>query len=202
MASLSRQGSSCRSNAGEPTTIARPLAAPLDCLITFIVRRYVPEPNHRLFRGIGDDPPPRVCGAWVEVLPDLVANSVNPALPAAISAFALALLSGGPDKSGSILSGHEAYSLALRSLRLELRTTPKNGSLPSELAAAIMCLLLAELFLPTSLDSWTAHLQGFAELMQLAHPELYTVGIPHKLFVGARPILVGFSGLSTLSSSG
>ncbi|KAK0716947.1 hypothetical protein B0T26DRAFT_644673, partial [Lasiosphaeria miniovina] len=127
-------------------------------------------------------------GAWVEALPDLISNRTDAALDAAVKAFALSILAGGPTRSVPIPAGLEAYGLALQSLRTALRSSTLRC--PEQLAAAIMCLLLAEIFLPTSLDARAAHLQGFGELMRLSGPELYASGVPHKLFVGARPSLV------------
>ena len=72
-----------------------------------------------------------------------------------------------------------------------VRQIARNAQKWVKALAAVMCLLLAELYHPTSLSSWTAHLQGLGELMQLSQPEIYASGIPHRLFVGARPALVG-----------
>lgn len=170
-------------------TVSRPLPTPLEHLITYIVRSYVPDPDKgRLC--VNDAVNPRVCGAWVEVLPELAVNEKNAALASSISAFAVTLMSGGPARLFSLSSAFEKCSVALRSLRIEIRSVHCSPSARGEIAAAIMCLLLAELFLPTTLESWVAHLGGFAQSVQTAPPEFFASGILHKLFVGARPILV------------
>lgn len=44
--------------------------------------------------------------------------------------------------------------------------------------------------LPTSSLSSAIHADGISRLIQLRCPEFYSSGIPHKLFVGFRPLLV------------
>ncbi|KAK3363111.1 hypothetical protein B0T25DRAFT_526323 [Lasiosphaeria hispida] len=175
-----------------PRSPANALAMPLDHLIMLIVRAYAPE--HRMERALShggfDEPDPRFCGAWVESLPDLVAHGGSPALNSAINAFALSILCVGPRRSAPVSKGREAYSLALRSLRTELQSATASMTIPDQLAATIMCLLMAEFILPTSLLSWTAHLNGFGQLIQSTRPELYVSGIAYKIFVGARPALI------------
>jgi hypothetical protein len=143
---------------------------------------------------------PRVCGSWVEVLPELVRRDSNKALASSIEAFAMSILCRGPKRNAPISAGLEAYDKALSSVNDALRCP--YDSFPVEIAAAVMCLLLAELFLATSLDSWTAHQQGLGKLMQLSRPGFYASGIPHRLFVGARPTLVGSRCLSSREAVG
>jgi hypothetical protein len=164
-----------------------PAAPPLDDLILTIIDNYVPETDAlKLISSV--EPSPRICGAWVEVLPELVGNDTDKALDAAIRAFAMSILSRGPKPSFPVSAGLEAYDRALISVNAALRSP--YSDFPVVIAAAVMCLLLAEVFQATSLDSWTAHLQGLGELMQLSRPEVYMSGIPHRMFVGARPVLV------------
>ncbi|KAH6854660.1 hypothetical protein B0I37DRAFT_362725 [Chaetomium sp. MPI-CAGE-AT-0009] len=160
--------------------VALPAAPSLNDLILAIIDHYVPDadtspPNNSA------EPFPRICGSWVEVLPDLVGNNTDKALDSAIRAFAASILSRGPKRSFTISEGLEAYNHALISVNRALRSSYNN--FPVEIAAAVLCLLLAELFHATSLGSWTAHLQGLASLMQLSQPEVYVSGIPHRLFV-------------------
>ncbi|GAB1311452.1 hypothetical protein MFIFM68171_01662 [Madurella fahalii] len=173
-----------------------PAATPLDDLITVIVRNYVPDRENSAAIG-GSESSPRICGAWVEVLPDLIGSDTSAALTSAIKAFAVSIQSRGPKHSVPISAALEAYSSALSSVNDALRVP--YDSFPVELGAAVMCLLFADLFLSTSLDSWTAHLQGLGELIQLSRPELYASGITHRLFVGARPALVVLALLSRKS---
>ncbi|KAK5655383.1 hypothetical protein OQA88_5653 [Cercophora sp. LCS_1] len=175
-------------DAAQATAVYQTLTPPLDDLIRFIVRSYVPETNHRRI-SLPQEVEPRVCGAWVEVLPELSATGRNVALSSAIKAFAGTLMSGVLNKHMTMEDARQNYTHALRCLRDELRVASPSSSLASETAAAIMCLLLAELFMPTTLESWTAHLAGFAQSMRTAGPAFYRCGTPHRLFVGARPIL-------------
>ncbi len=155
--------------------------------MTTIIDNYVPE-GEASVPGNTVEPSPRICGSWVEVLPELVGNDTDTALASAVRAFAVSILSRGPQRSFPISDGLEAYNQALISVNKALRSP--YSDFPVTIAAAVMCLLLAELYHVTSLSSWTAHLQGLAELMQLSRPEVYASGIPHRLFVGARPALV------------
>jgi hypothetical protein len=181
-----------------PAVVSRPLTAPLDHLVTFLIRGYVPEQVNQPTR-VTDTPQPRVCGAWIEALPELAAARSSPALLSAIRSLAVTLLSV---RKVSPSSAWESYSFALGSLRDELRSASRSASLPSEIAAAIMCLLFSELHLNTTLRSWTAHLEGFAQLVRSAGPECFASGIPHKIFVGARPLLERFGSFATLISTG
>lgn len=122
------------------------------------------------------------------MLPDLVNNGAHAAMASAIKAFAFSILVGGTNPRLDKTAAIEAYSSALRSVN-EAIQAPHSSSAP-ELVAAVMCLLFAEMFLPTSFESWTTHLEGLGELMQTCQPETYVGGIPHRLFVGARPALV------------
>ncbi|KAM7193469.1 P-loop containing nucleoside triphosphate hydrolase protein [Naviculisporaceae sp. PSN 640] len=129
-----------------------------------------------------------LCGAWVEVLPDLLGSGANKTLVTAIKAFAVAILSGGPVPTAPMSAGLEAKTSALSSLYQALNTA--NGRCSDELAATVMCVLFSELFLPTSLGSWVAHLEGFMQMMKLSKPESYTCGLSHQLFAGARPVMI------------
>jgi len=136
----------------------------------------------------------------VEVLPELTAASTNSVLTSAVNTLAVTLLSGGPvARTVSLSSAWESYSLALTSLRDELRSASGSPSRPSEIIGAIMCLLLSEIHLNTNLRSWTAHLEGFAQSVRLAGPQLFSSGVPHKLFVGACPLLVSFKRLGDIT---
>ena len=157
----------------------------MDDFITVVVRGCVPDHKHELALPGNAS---RVCGAWVEVLPDLLGSGTNTTLSSAIKAFAVSILSGGPVRTAPMSMGLEAKSLALTSLRKALRVAGKTYS--DELAATVMCVLFSELFIPTTLRSWVAHLEGFVHVMQLSQPELYISGRSHKLFIGARPSMV------------
>ncbi|KAK3902462.1 P-loop containing nucleoside triphosphate hydrolase protein [Staphylotrichum tortipilum] len=172
---------------------------PLADLISTIIDNYAPEPDAAKLRSSAAELAPRICGSWVEVLPELVNDeSDNTALASAIRAFAVTILSKGPNGSLPVAEGVEAYNQALVSVNSALGS--RYSDFPVTIAAAVMCLLLAEMFHVTSLCSWTVHLEGLAGLMQLSRPEAYVSGIPHRLFVGARPALVVLSFVSRKAS--
>ncbi|KAK3694117.1 hypothetical protein B0T22DRAFT_373526 [Podospora appendiculata] len=191
----SRSNSELTTEACSPT-LQRPLAVPLSQLVTLIVRSYAPGPGTL---GRINTYQPRVCGAWVEVLPDLIGNGTDKTLCSAVRAFALSILSGGPESKAPVSTGLKAYSLALCSLSNCLSSV-RDLSLSNQVAAAVMCVLLAELFLPTTMGSWNAHLQGFGRIMELSRPETYTSGVTHRFFVGARPALIVLAVLSRKAS--
>lgn len=172
---------------GQLATLS-PRPPPLHDLITTIIDNYVPELDAFTLSSTVE-PSPRICGSWVEVLPELIKNDTDTALASAVRAFAVSILSRGPKRSFSVSEGLEAYNQALVSVNEALRSP--YSDFPVAIAAAVMCLLLAELYHVTSLCSYKAHLQGLADLMQLSRPEVYASGIPHRLFIGARPALVG-----------
>ncbi|KAK3336260.1 hypothetical protein B0T19DRAFT_409015 [Cercophora scortea] len=188
----SQSNSELTTEACLPTIIQRPLAIPLSQLVTLIVRSYAPGPGTL---GRMSTYQPRVCGAWVEALPDLIGNGTNTTLCSAVRAFALSILSGGPESKAPVSTGLKAYSLALCSLSNSLSSV-RDPSLSNQLAAAVMCVLLAELFLPTTMGSWNAHLQGFGQIIELSRPETYRSGVTHRFFVGARTALIVLAVLS------
>jgi hypothetical protein len=156
-------------------------------LIAAIIDNYVPQSDATPSNSTVE-PAPRICGSWVEVLPELLGNDTNSALASGVRAFAVSILNAGPNPRFTVSDGLEAYNQALVSVNDALGSA--YSSFPVEIAAAVMCLLLAEIFYATSLCSWRAHLEGLAGLMQLSRPEAYASGIPHRLFAGARPALV------------
>uniref|UniRef100_A0A8H7K370 Uncharacterized protein n=1 Tax=Bionectria ochroleuca TaxID=29856 RepID=A0A8H7K370_BIOOC len=54
----------------------------------------------------------------------------------------------------------------------------------------MMCLALSEALFPVAPNSWFIHLRAISEVMQSCKPEAFSVGIPHKLFTGIRPLLI------------
>lgn len=192
-----RRAATDRHHCQRKKSVVEPAACPatlpsgmsLPDLISTIIDNYVPEPEAAGPSSSAVEPSPRICGSWVEVLPKLAGDETDTALASAIRAFAASILSKGPKPSLFISQGLEAYNQALMSVNSALGS--RYSDFPVGIAAAVMCLLLAEMFQVTSLRSWTAHLEGLAGLMQLSRPEAYVSGIPHRLFVGARPALVG-----------
>ncbi|KAH6628048.1 hypothetical protein F5144DRAFT_577845 [Chaetomium tenue] len=179
------------------TPVPLPATPSLSDLVLTIIDNYVPEAD--TFPSENSvEPSPRICGSWVEILPDIIDSGMDKALASAIRAFAISILSRGRKRSFTISEGLEAYNHALISVNHALRSP--YSDFPVAIAAAVMCLLLAEFFHATSLGSWAAHLQGLADLMQLSRPGFYASGVPHRLFVGARPVLMVLAFSSRKSS--
>jgi hypothetical protein len=126
------------------------MALPLNHLITVIIRSYAPDSVVSSFSGAPSQP--RICGAWVEVLPELDGNDET--LSMAIAAFATSILDGGPTRRQSSNESFKAYGAALRALHHALRGA-QGKRFPDELAAAVMCLLLAEVRRWLLLWPWT-----------------------------------------------
>ncbi|KAF2147046.1 uncharacterized protein K452DRAFT_240175 [Aplosporella prunicola CBS 121167] len=159
----------------------------LEDLIRLVMAEYVPENELIVLPSDSLASRPRICGCWVEVLPSMADKGDN-VLDSAIRAFGLALSSGSTSSSISVPQCFEAYSSAIHLTANRLRTT--HHSFPDDLAAAIMCLTMAELMLPSSENGWKAHAKGVGELIKLCGPAMFISGVPHKLFVGFRPLLV------------
>ena len=133
---------------------------------------------------------PRICGSWVEVLPDLssTAKERHSALESAIRAFGMSVTHAS---SGALVVAPEsshAYYLAIRALRASFDLSA--GRFRADLAAAIMCLGMAELMFPERPSGLTAHIKGVGALFQAQGPEMFRSGIFHRLFVGFLPLLV------------
>ncbi|OCK73910.1 hypothetical protein K432DRAFT_410311 [Lepidopterella palustris CBS 459.81] len=161
----------------------------LDHITTFVVRSFAPDEELAFLFSTESTSQSRICGAWVEVLPMLVGNGVrNSALIPAVKALAVSILTRGPNRKASVLDGVHAHVSALRPLREAIHGA--GNFFQGDLATAIMCLLLAELILPISTNSWITHTQGISKLIQLANPDIFLSGTYHKLFVGFRPGLV------------
>ena len=89
---------------------------------------------------------PRICGAWVEVLPNLRSGGATPdlVLATAIEALATSILSQKLSPNSDNVESFQSYELALRSLR---KGVAVDRRCDSELLASIMCLSLVEVCL-------------------------------------------------------
>lgn len=58
------------------------------------------------------------------------------------------------------------------------------------LKRAILIGVALQVMVPTSKEGWMAHVRGVGELMRLSGPKVFSSGVPYKLFVGFRPLLV------------
>ncbi|PGH03467.1 hypothetical protein GX51_04041 [Blastomyces parvus] len=175
-------------------TREQPLSSPIDKanrdeLIALIVRAYVPEDEMPYMSNNSDNKQSRICGAWVEALPELSSQTEpDSILSVAIKALASSLMGNTPQEEGEVLHHAQDYHRAIKALRKSLYSTSHPSH--SELAAAIMCLSLTELMLPDSAYGISAHIKGVGRLIQTTGPDQYKSGILHKLFVGFRPLLI------------
>ncbi|RFU23710.1 hypothetical protein B7463_g12628, partial [Scytalidium lignicola] len=163
----------------------------IDELTALVVWHYTPECELSWLSSVWSTSRPRICGAWVEVLPSITGLGCHePLLSSAIKALAVSIRNKGQGESAWKSDSIEAYGSALRSLNKGLRVITNTPS--HELVAAIMCLTLAELMIPSSESAWNAHahVRGVSELLRISGPEIYASGILHKLFVGFRPIMI------------
>ncbi|CAG9986673.1 unnamed protein product [Clonostachys byssicola] len=178
--------------------ICRPLPDTLQDTISLVVRSYVPMIE--LPSGIRSiiSQSTLVCGAWVEALPDLTRGSgshIDECLDHAIRSLALSITANRTNKPlVTPLSTH--YGKTLRLFRRTL-SMPSNSH-QNEKLATMMCLALSEALFPVAPNSWFIHLRAISEVMQSCKPEVFSAGIPHKLFTGIRPLLVSLAQLPSL----
>lgn len=127
-----------------------------DEFIALVVRSYVPQDTdifiNNDFRPTNQ---PRICGAWVEVLPNLrsgAGRAPDLVLTAAVEALATSILTQKLNPNRDNVESFQSYALALRSLR---KSVGVDRRFDTELLASIMCLSLVEVclsksdFLPT-----------------------------------------------------
>lgn len=86
---------------------------------------------------------PRICGAWVEVLPNLRNGGSTPdlVLSAAIEALATSIMTQKLNPNSDNVESFQSYEMALRSLR---KSVAVDRRFDTELLASIMCLSLVE----------------------------------------------------------
>ncbi|KFY50094.1 hypothetical protein V495_00349 [Pseudogymnoascus sp. VKM F-4514 (FW-929)] len=149
-----------------PCQISRPIdTASSSELTAIIVGRFLPRFRKNPF--LFDTSTSQVCGAWVEMLPSIVARANSGELiTAAARAFGLVVLDRGPEGK---------Y---------------KNFTALMQTAAAIVCLAMVELMLPKSDSNTLAHFGGLAALINMYSPEVFDSGDFHVIFVGCRPVLL------------
>jgi len=117
----------------------RAVSWPLHDVISLCVQNFVPAKE-----GSSTNPSvsqSRIC-SWVEVLPELVGGDHN-VLPSCVRALALSIVAIGCDGRALICDAFEAQSSALRALQNAIGRP--NIPLCDEVAAAIMCLFLADI---------------------------------------------------------
>ncbi|KAH7394696.1 hypothetical protein BKA66DRAFT_455546 [Pyrenochaeta sp. MPI-SDFR-AT-0127] len=178
--------------------ISRPInSASSDEFTAVILNLFVPRCQQNL--PSLDTSTSQVCGAWVGVLPSLVARAGSRELiSSATKAFGTIILDRSHQGKNTSFQCREAYIATLQQLKNDL-LSPKNF-FRIETAAAIVCLAMVELMLPTSGDGIPAHFGGLGALISLFPPELFSSGDFHAIFVGCRPVLL-FQALTARKST-
>lgn len=116
-----------------------------DNLIGLVVRSYIPENELPFIWDNSDNSRSRICGFWVEVLPNLAPQRRQDCiLPSAMKALATSILASTPHQSPSNLDSTQHYYAAIRALRIEIAA--RDPASHAEFAASIMCLSLTEVF--------------------------------------------------------
>ena len=114
--------------------------------VDLIIRSFVPDEELHIRCNLSNEPRPRICGSWVEVLPDLLDSTGNEVVLAALHALASSIVSQRPGRGITSADGPHSYLTAIRIMRKELSNV--DYSLDRELLASIMCLSLVEVSPP------------------------------------------------------
>ncbi|EEA25481.1 hypothetical protein TMatcc_006295 [Talaromyces marneffei ATCC 18224] len=160
-----------------------------DDFITLVVRNYVPQDTVTAVHNDFRTKQPRICGAWVEVLPNLRNGGGTPdlVLAAAVEALATSILTQKLNPNQDNVESFQSYEVALRSLR---KSFVVNQRCDIELLASIMCLSLVELMMPSTSAALETHMKGAGQFFQAYGAEACSVGVLHTLFAGFRPLLI------------
>lgn len=137
--------------------ITRPISWPLCDVISFCVQNFAPANELSLFAGNSRVPQFRVCGSWVQVLPELSGGREENPLPSAIKALGVSIAARGCSGWAPIPDVLRARSQALADLQDAIRRNTVASS--NELAAAVMCLFLSEVLV--SPNPTTSHADAF-----------------------------------------
>ncbi|KAL6702209.1 N-terminal fungal transcription regulatory domain-containing protein [Trichoderma pleuroticola] len=168
------------------------LAWPFQDIISLVVQNFSPTvlSSNSAFMNWDVDIYPRVCGAWIELLPVLsMTRRYEMALSSSVKALAVSILSRGRNGIAPISDALTAHCSALHSLHDSLHHIAHTAD-SDVLAVAIMCLMISELILPTAISSSAAHAAGLSDLIQLHSPEAYSSGPSHRIFIGLRPAMI------------
>ncbi|KAL5335996.1 hypothetical protein BJX70DRAFT_373863 [Aspergillus crustosus] len=156
--------------------------------IALIIRNYMPESEREYIFENSDTTRSRICGSWVETLPELLNETPNTSvLYSAANALAMAISSPSAQPTGSVACT-QAYSTAIKALQKGFMA--RDTLCPAQLTASVMCLGLVEVMFPDSSLGVAAHFSGIEQLFRVNGPEKYSSGVLHKLFVGFRPLLI------------
>ncbi|PYH84595.1 hypothetical protein BO82DRAFT_381399 [Aspergillus uvarum CBS 121591] len=156
---------------------------------------FAPEPNDRWQDFRVDQSPSATGSPWLEVLPLLLDRSRSTGrstslLSASLKTLGYSIASKGGNGSTHCqweISRAKYYSEAVHCLKHELS---EGTGVCDESAAAIMCLSMAELLIPTSRDGWIAHVRGIGRMMELCGPQSFNKPVSHQLFLGFRPLIL------------
>ncbi|KAK9444959.1 N-terminal fungal transcription regulatory domain-containing protein [Metarhizium brunneum] len=165
--------------------IGQPLSWPMNDILSLVVQNFIPRRDETNAKSQGLTAPSRVCGSWIEVVPDLKTSGPNGhALTSSIKAFAVAMTTCKRPLGAPIVDALAAHGTALSSLQQALTRGRNEG--PDELSAAIMFLFLSEIMVPAC-GSYGAHIGGISRLMLSRGPAYYANGTSHRIFIGCRP---------------
>ncbi|KAG8352488.1 hypothetical protein FVEN_g9564 [Fusarium venenatum] len=169
--------------------LTRTIAPAIQDAANLIIRSYVPENEIPWLNQI-QDTQPRICGGWVATLPELlVVSGSDELLPAAVKTLALAIASKRSQLRVISPTLWQSYGSTVKLLQQSLSRC--GGSCNNEHLAAMMCLTLTELVGGSNKKGdWMVHIDGISTIIQHLGPEFFARGIPHKLFIGFRPLLV------------
>lgn len=121
------------------------LAWPFQDIISLVVQNFSPAmiPSTSAFLNWDVDIFPRVCGAWIELLPVLsMTRRYEMTLSSSVKALGVSILSRGRNGIAPISDALAAHCSALNSLHDSLHNIDTSNS--DALAVAIMCLMISE----------------------------------------------------------
>ncbi len=156
--SIPRRARRARSSSVEQARLSRPIAWPLRDTISLCAQNFVPSNELPLSSETISARKPRICAAWIELLPMLLGNADADALiSSATKVLSIAILARLPNSSVPAHHALEAQSAALHDLHSAVRRA--NVASFNMIAAAIMCIFLAEVrgsvvFTYSSIDFW------------------------------------------------
>jgi hypothetical protein len=117
------------------------LSWPLLDIISLVVQNF--SPISVWDQNYSRDSPQRICGAWVETLPELARQArADYFLAPAVKTLAVAILARGLDGRAPLSDALKAHTSALSALRSGLAADMASCS--NMFAAATMCLYLSE----------------------------------------------------------
>ncbi|UNI18323.1 hypothetical protein JDV02_004597 [Purpureocillium takamizusanense] len=179
-----------RQNRRDHLAIGPALQWPLQHIILLLIQNFAPAIYPDVMGLDASCSPPRICGSWVELLPDMAGQPANEAIiTAPVRTLATSILARGYHGIVSMGEALMAHGTALRSVNHALANADKTNT--NVLAASVMCLMISELILPRP-DAGTpqAHALGLEALLKLQDPAYYAVGPAHRLFLGLRPAVI------------